>query len=414
MANAPDTAASSATAQIPHMKRNVSVLALCQGYAQTCVTVVISVSALAALLILEDKSLATLPHAFMWVATALAATPASLLMKRYGRRRGFAAGAVFGFAGCMFCTLGLFYGDFWIFIAGTSCMGAFNAFNQYLRFAAAETANDAYRPRAISWVIGGGIIAAFVGGTLAGNTSTLLVPQFMATYIILAVFPILMAITIQFVRMPEAATPPRQAAEKPSTGRPLGEIMKQPAFVVAAIGTSVAWAGMILMMAATPLSMKLCGLETDVPFVIQWHMFAMFAPSFFAGQLISRFGNLNVVMMGFALFFGGIAAGLSGIALTNFFLTNILIGAGWNLMLIGSTSLLVTCHTDAEKGKVQGANDTIAYILAAISSFFAGYLQIEVGWNAVMIAIVPQVLVVGLAVWWMRSVRNRAVSAAAE
>ena len=174
---------------IPHMKRNVSLLALCQGYAQTSVTVVISVSALAALAIVEDKSLATLPHAFMWVATALAATPASLLMRRLGRRSGFAIGSIFGFAGCALCTLGIQYADFWVFIAGTSCMGAFNAFNQYLRFAAAETADDSFRPKAIAFVIGGGIIAAFVGGTLAGKTSQLLVPQFTATYLILAAFP---------------------------------------------------------------------------------------------------------------------------------------------------------------------------------------------------------------------------------
>jgi MFS family permease len=290
-------------------------------------------------------------------------------------------------------------------------MGAFNAFNQYLRFAAAETADDSFRPKAIAFVIGGGIIAAFVGGTLAGKTSQLLVPQFTATYLILAVFPILLAITIQFIRMPEPEAPVRKSAEKRSTGRPLTEIMKQPAFVVAAIGTSVSWAGMILMMAATPLSMKYCGLESDVPFVIQWHMFAMFAPSFIAGSLIIRFGHQKVVMMGFALFFGGIIAGLTGITVANFFVTNVLIGAGWNLMLIGSTALLVTCHTDDEKGKVQGANDTIAYILAAISSFFAGYLQIELGWNAVMIAIIPQVLIVGAAVWWMRTVNARTVAA---
>lgn len=396
---------------VPNMKRNVALLALCQGYAQTCVTVVISVSALAALAILDDKSLATLPHAFMWVATAMAATPASLLMRRYGRRNGFAIGALFGVAGCALCAAGIQYSDFWVFIAGTSCMGAFNAFNQYLRFAAAETANDTFRPKAISLVIGGGIIAAFVGGTLAGKTGSLIVPQFLASYLILAVFPILLAITIQFVRMPNPDAPVRVPGEKKSTGRPLSEIMKQPSFIVAATGTSVAWAGMILMMAATPLSMKLCGLETDVPFVIQWHMFAMFAPSFIAGSLIAKYGYQKVVMLGFILFFGGIAAGLSGITVVHFFITNVLIGAGWNFMLVGATALLVTCHTEEEKGKVQGANDTIAYILAAISSFFAGYLQIEFGWSAVMLAIIPQVLLVGVAVWWMRAAETRTVAA---
>lgn len=396
---------------IPHMKRNVSLLALCQGYAQTSVTVVISVSALAALAIVEDKSLATLPHAFMWVATALAATPASMLMRKFGRRAGFGIGSIFGYAGCILCAIGVDYGEFWVFIAGTSCMGAFNAFNQYLRFAAAETADETFRPKAISLVIGGGIIAAFVGGTLAGQTGSLLSPQFLATYLILAVTPIFLAITIQFVRMPEPDAPVQRPGEKRSTGRPLGEIMKQPAFIVAATGTSVAWAGMILMMAATPLSMKLGGLESDVPFVIQWHMFAMFAPSFIAGSLIAKYGYQKVVMLGFFLFFAGIGAGLSGISVVNFFITNVMIGAGWNFMLVGATALLVTCHTEEEKGKVQGANDTIAYILAAISSFFAGYLQIEFGWNAVMIAIVPQVLLVGASVWWMRAASLRTVAA---
>ena len=136
----------------------------------------------------------------------------------------------------------------------------------------------------------------------------------------------------------------------------------------------------------------------------------MFAPSLFAGQLLARFGNLNVILLGFALFFGGIVAGLLGITLTNFFLTNILIGAGWNLMLIGSTALLVTCHTEEEKGKVQGANDTIAYFLAAVSSFFGGYLQIKLGWNVVMIAIVAQIIIVPVAVLWMRLVNAREVA----
>ena len=223
---------------VPHMKRNVALLALCQGYAQTCVTVVISVSALAALALVEDKSLATLPHAFMWVATALAATPASLLMRRYGRRRGFAYGALLGVAGCGLCAAGIHYGEFWVFVAGTSCMGAFNAFNQYLRFAAAEAADNTFRPKAISLVIGGGIVAAFIGGTLAGKTGSLIVPQFLASYLILAVFPILLAITIQFIRMPEPDAAVRTTPGAASTGRPLLEIMKQPAFIVAATGTS--------------------------------------------------------------------------------------------------------------------------------------------------------------------------------
>ena len=396
---------------VPHMRRNVTLLALCQGYAQTSVTVIISVSALAALTIIEDKSLATLPHAFMWLATALAATPASMLMRKYGRRAGFSIGAIFGYAGCFLCALGLDFGNFWVFIAGTSCMGAFNAFNQYLRFAAAETASKSFRPKAISLVIGGGIIAAFVGGTLAGKTGSLLLPQFLATYLILAVTPLLFAITIQFVRMPEPAAPVRKVDGKQSTGRPLSVIMKQPAFIVAATGTSVAWAGMILMMAATPLSMHHAGLVDDVPFVIQWHMFAMFAPSFIAGSLIGKYGYQKVVILGFILFLGGITAGLMGITVSHYFITNMFIGAGWNFMLIGSTALLVTCHTEEEKGKVQGANDTIAYILSAISSFFAGYLQIEFGWDAVMIAIIPQVLLVGVAVWWMRHAGVRAVPA---
>lgn len=384
-----------------HVKRNVSLLALCQGYAQTSVTVVITVSALAGAMIAEDKALATLPHAFMWVATALAALPASMLMNRFGRRAGFAGGSAFGVVGCGLCALGILAGDFWLFVAGTACMGAFNAFNQYLRFAAAEAADEAFRPKAIALVIGGGVVAAFVGGAIADRTKDLLSPvEFAGTYIVLIAAPLLLAATVQFVRMPRAPRPEPSAA---GPSRPLGEIMRQPAFVAAATGTAAAWAGMILMMAATPLSMRACGLPFgDVTFVIQWHIFAMFAPSFFSGWLVSRFGGPNVILAGFALFAAGVAAGLSGVTLTAFFLTNVLIGAGWNLMVVGSTDLLVSCHRPAEKGKVQGANDTIAYLLAALSSFFAGYLQVEIGWDAVMIAIVPQILLVAAAVGWMR------------
>ena len=136
---------------VPHMKRNVTLLALCQGYAQTSVTVIISVSALAALTIIEDKSLATLPHAFMWLATALAATPASMLMRKYGRRAGFSIGAIFGYAGCFLCALGLDFGNFWVFIAGTSCMGAFNAFNQYLRLRRLKPRRNLSGPRRFLW-----------------------------------------------------------------------------------------------------------------------------------------------------------------------------------------------------------------------------------------------------------------------
>ena len=401
------------TAQTPHMKRNVSLLALCQGYAQTSVTIVVAISALAGAIIAEDKALATLPHAFMWLATALAAMPASLLMKRVGRRAGFAAGSLFGIAGCGLCTLGVYAVDLWIFIAGTSCIGAFNSFNQYLRFAAAEAANEKFRPKAISLVIGGGVLAAFVGGAIANETKDLLAPvEFAGTYVVLAVVPILLAITIQFIRMPEEAPAPVSASGKASTGRPLIEIMRQPAFIVAAVGNAVAWAGMILMMAATPLSMQYCGHEFgDITFVIQWHMFAMFAPSFFAGSLVSRFGNLNVLLIGFVMFVGGIVAGLAGIAVVNFFLTNVMIAVGWNLLLVGSTDLLVSCHTAEEKGKVQGVNDSIAYFLAATSSFFAGYLQIKIGWDAVMVAIIPQALAVGVAVMWMRAFNRRALAA---
>ncbi len=396
------------------MKRNVSLLALSQGYAQTSVTIVIAISALAGAVIAENKALATLPHAFMWAFTALAAMPASLLMKRFGRRGGFSIGSVFGLVGCALCTLGVFLSDLWVFIAGTSSIGAFNAFTQYLRFAAAEASSESFRSRAIALVIGGGVVAAFVGGAIANGTKDLLAPiEFAGTYAVLSVVPILLAITIQFIRMPELEQPSSAGTgTKRTPPRPLMEIARQPAFIVAATGNAVAWAGMILMMAATPLSMAYCGHEFgDVTFVIQWHMFAMFAPSFFSGWLVARYGNVRVIVAGFVLFLGGIAAGLSGVAVTHFFLTNVMIAVGWNLLVVGSTDLLVTCHTDAEKGKVQGFNDSIAYVLAATSSFFAGYLQVQIGWDAVMIAIIPQALLVGAAVLWMRLSQRPAVSA---
>ena len=394
---------------IPHMKRNVALLSLCQGYAQTSVTVVISVSALASLLILEDKSLAN---------------AAACLHVGGDRAYGYAGVAVdeeiwpsrwvchridFWLARLRVLYDRTLYQRFLGVYRRNVVFWRLNAFNQYLRFAQPKplTTNSVQgdivgdrrrhpggvRWRHACWQYGQPDVAA-VCCHLHHSRVT----------------PILFAITIQFVKMPEPEKPPPvEEKEKKSSGRPLGQIMKQPAFVVAAIGTSVSWAGMILMMAATPLSMKACGLIDDVPFVIQWHMFAMFAPSFFAGQLVSRFGNLNVIMMGSACS-GGHCFRSDG-HYTGQFLRHEYGDRGG---LEPDADRLHFAVSDVphgrRKGQGTGANDTIAYGLAAISSF-AGYLQIEIGWNAVMIAIVPQIVIVALVVWWMRSFNARTVVA---
>lgn len=390
------------------VKKNVGLLSLCQGLSNVSVTMVISVSALTGFMLAEDKGLATLPHALMWSTTMATSPLAAALFRRIGRKRGFVAGALIGVLGALVCTYGAMAGLFWVFTAGIMLMGAFNSFAMFYRFAAAEAADEAFRAKAIALVIGGGVIAAFAGGWIADQSFDILPVLYAGTFLVLTLVPLALIATVLFVDFPPE---PDRSEVRPT--RPLAEITADPRFRVAVLAGVISWGGMVMIMTATPISMKLCGLpfKPDVTQVIQWHIFAMFAPSFFSGWLIARFGVFNVMGVGLALFALSVAVAVSGVSFAHFWIMNFLIGAGWNFLFVGATELLSRCHTPAERDKVQGLNDFIVFGSAALASFLAGFVlnsfapDAASGWNAVNFINIPGVLLVGGAMLLLRRAR---------
>lgn len=391
------------------VRKNVGLLSLCQGLSNVSVTMVISVSALTAYMLLENKSLATLPHAMMWSTTMVTSPLAAMLFQRAGRRVGFIAGALLGIVGALVSAYGTTIGSFWIFNSGIMLLGAFNSFAMFYRFAASEAADEAFRAKAIALVIGGGVIAAFIGGAIADHTFDILAVRFTGTYVAIAAVPIFMVLTLFFV---DFRPPPKK--EEVGTARPLSEIARDPRFRVAVLAGVISWAGMVLIMTATPLSMKLSGhqFRPDITGVIQWHIFAMFAPSFFSGWMIGRFGVLNVMLAGVVLFAASIVVAVSGNGVANYWIMNFLIGAGWNLMFVAATELLAQCHSPAERNKVQGLNDFIVFGSVAAASFLSGYVHHIAGWNAVNYINIGGIVAVGAAVLWLA--RSQRTSVAAE
>jgi MFS family permease len=384
---------------VSHVKKNVMLLALCQGLVTTATTTVITVSALAGALLAEDKSLATMPHSMMWIGTMATSMPAALLMRRIGRRNGFLLGALIGVVGALVGAYGLFHGSFWTFCTATLILGGFNSIGMFYRFAASEAADASYRAKAISLVIGGGVVAAIVGPELAVWSKDMFAPiEFAGTYVVIVALPVLLMATLAFIEFPAAS-----AAQRGPTGRPLMEIMRQPAVRVAFLGGMISWGGMVLIMTATPLSVVACGHTfADSAFVIQWHVVGMFAPSFFTGGLIARLGTKRVIYDGLALFTVSVAVALSGVTVAHFWLMNFLIGAGWNLMFVGATDLLAQCHTPAERAKVQGFNDFMVFGTVALATFISGVAHHLWGWDAVVLLLLPMIALLGLAVAMLR------------
>lgn len=389
-------------------KRTVAQLCLAQALGQTFAGMILSTTALVGAMLATDKSLATLPHALGWVSVAICAIPASQLMRRIGRRMGFIVGALIGIVGATIAGYGIYIGDFWMFAAGTITLGGFNSINLLYRFAAAEAAPEAWRARAISFVLAGSVVAAFVGPELAKRTKDLLAVEFAGTYFALAALPLLMIAVM-------AVTPLGKPIEstKRRAGRPLGEIARQPKFIVAVLGAMIGWGVMSLMMTATPLSMIACGHDfNDAAFVVQWHILGMYAPSFFTGSLITRFGAPRVMLVGALFQFFCVGAALGGVEVWNFWLANVLVGMGWNFLFVSGTALLTETHTVEERAKVQGFNDFLIFGVVSTTAFTSGWLQNAFGWDVVNYSVVPLILVVIAGALWLGT--RRTVPAAAE
>ncbi len=380
------------------MKRNIALLALCQAIMMTCMSMAVTSAALVGAALATDPSLSTVPLATLFLATMLTSVPASLLMRRVGRREGFMIGNFIGVAGALLAGYAIAEGSFALFCVAIALLGVFNGFGIYYRFAAADAADEVFRSRAISYVMAGGVVAAFLGPNLANWTRDLLQAPFAASYGSLAVLIVLALVALTFVRIPEP-----EVGKPGESGRTLAKITRQPVFVVAALGAMLGYGIMSLVMTATPLAMEVCGQPfNETAFVVQWHVFAMFAPSFLTGDLIKRFGELNVMLWGALLNMGCVAVNLSGDTVTHFWLALFMLGIGWNFLFVAGTSLLTRAYRPEEKAKVQALNDFLVFTTVTIASLSAGALQFHIGWRAVNEGVVPLIGIILMAVLWLK------------
>lgn len=379
--------------------RNVGLLCATQALLFTNNTILISINGLAGYALASDKSLATLPVTAYVVGAALTTMPVSQLMRRVGRTNGFSIGTLIGILGALICGLAVYSHDFWMLCAGTLVMGIYNASGQYYRFAAADVASADFKSKAISLVMAGGLVGGILGPQTSKLTKDILPAEFLGSYLALIGFCVV-ALALQ--RMMDI--PRLTAAEQKDQGRPLAEIARQPAFIVAVLSAMIGYGVMNLLMTATPLAMKSCAHPfSDAAFVIQWHVIAMFAPSFVTGSLIKRFGVRTIMFTGVLLSLCCVAIALGGVDVMHFWIALMLIGVGWNFMYLGGTTLLTETHTTAEKAKAQGANDMAVFITMAISSASSGWLFSAKGWEIMNYGAIPFLLAVGLAILFLKS-----------
>jgi MFS family permease len=385
-------------------RRTVLMLAICQALSMTGASIVGTTGAIVGNMLTPDKALSTLPIAVQMTGLMTATIPAALLMARIGRRPGFWIGASLGVTGAMIATLAIFRADFVLFCVGTYFIGIHNGVVQQYRFAAAEVADDAFRSKAISLVLAGGVVSALFGPETAKWSRDLFAPAlFAGCYAMIVGLCVAAAILIYFVDLPKPAPPVFGRR-----GRPLAGIAAQPVFIAAAAAAMVGYGVMSLVMTATPIAMLDCGHEfTAAAFVIQWHSLGMYAPSFVTGHLITRFGLIRILLTGAALLLACCLINLAGLGTINFWAANVVLGIGWNFLFIGATTLLTRAYTGEEKAKVQALNDFLVFGTVALSSFASGALLNGVGWGVVQIAIMPFVAAAAGAVLWLRTRRGR-------
>jgi len=376
-------------------RRTVLLLALCQSLAMTGNSILGTTAAIVGNLLVADKTLSTLPVALQMTGTMLATIPAAFLMARIGRRGGFWTGAAIGVAGAAIATLAIFADSFTIFCAGTMLIGANTGFVQQYRFAASEAAADAFRSKAISLVLAGGVVSGLFGPATAKWSRDLFAPvMFAGCYAIIAALYLASAVLLCLARLPKPAAPALR-----NGGRPLIEIAAQPIFVVAAIAGMVGYGVMSAIMTVTPIAMLGCGFAfVDAAFVIQWHALGMYVPSFITGHLISRFGVTTILLVGAGLLLACCGINLLGVGELNFWSALVLLGIGWNFLFVGATTLLTRSYDARETAKVQALNDFLIFGTVALSSFSSGALLTGFGWSMVQLAVLPLVVIATVAV----------------
>jgi MFS family permease len=389
-------------------RRNVGLLAACQAMLFTNNSTLIAINGLAGLALAPYKGFATLPVTCWVLGGALATMPASLHMKRVGRKRGLMSGTFWGIVGALICASAIWAQNFWLLCFGTLVWGVYNAYGQYYRFAAADVAPPDFKATAISLVLAGGLVGGIVGPSTSRITVDMLGPKFMGAYLVLIGFALITMALLSFMRIPNPTS-----AEKSLPGRSLWEIAAQPKFIVAVLSGAVGYGVMNFLMTSTPIAMQVCGHPFgDAAFVISSHVVGMFAPSFITGPLIKRVGVLPVMLTGALINFVTIGIALSGISVAHFWWALVLLGVGWNFLYIGATALLTETYRPEERAKAQGANDQAIFIMMVISSFTSGMTVTAAGWERVNLFALPLVALVAAAITWF-AIQQRAAKAAA-
>ncbi len=384
-------------------KKNVAVLAGCQGLLQTQTSVMVTVNALAGYALATDKTLATLPVTMYFVGSALSTLPLSYIMKHTSRRAGFTGGAACAILGAFLCAWAMVTRDFWLLCAGVMVLGIYTAAGRMYRFAATDIAPADFKGKAISLVLAGGIIGGFLGPETTKLTKDLAAGySYAGTYFSLALFALLTILLLRWLAIPRLTE-----TERKDAGRPLAEIARQPAFFIAVLCGTLGYGVMNLLMTATPLAMMATHHPfADAAFVIQWHVVAMYAPSFVTGTLIQRVGLFPVMLAGVVLEATCVAIALSGVDVMNFWLALVLLGVGWNFIFVGATTLLTESHTSAERAKVQGVNEMAILFTMVASSFSSGALFTYQGWQAMNLAALPFLALAGAGIVWLAVVRR--------
>ncbi len=386
-------------------RRNVLVLATCQMLFGASRSLLIATAPLVAYAIGANKALATLPTSLVIVGTAVMTIPASLFMRRVGRRLGFLTGTAVAAAGGAVCALGAIRADFWLFAAGALVFGMSAGFSQLYRFAAADTAGPDYRSKAISLVLAGGVVAAFVGPELAKAGKDMVAhAEFAGGYLLLIGATALTALVLAFLRIP-----PLTRTEREGPQRPLSVIMTQPVFIAATLAAAIAQGVMSFLMTATPIAMRQCNFPfADTALVIEWHIFAMFAPGFVTGSLIRRFGEIRIIAAGILLQLVCVGFALSGQSVMDFWAAMVLLGLGWNFAFTGGTALMTQAYTVSERAKTQGATNFVIYAFVALLSLSSGALIHYFGWMWVNLGALPLIAVSGGAILWYAERRRHA------
>jgi len=388
------------TSKHPLLNKNLVLLIICQGLFLTNNVTFIAINGLVGLSLAPVGWMATLPVMGYVVGGAFSTSIVAKSQNHFGRKISFQLGLLVAMLSALLCAYAAVSRNFWLLVAGTFIAGYYSANGQLYRFAAAELTEVSQRDKAVSWVLAGGILGAVIGPNLASWTRDLFDTAFLGAYLTLSIAALIGILVMQCIHFPEEYKTKHSLAD----GRPLKVILEQPVFMVAIIGAALGYGVMNLLMAATPLAMQICGLPfSDTALVLEWHVIGMFAPGFFTGSLIQRFGTLKIMGVGVLLNLICIVIALTGTDLHQFLIALFLLGVGWNFLFTGSTSLAMTAYKPNERDKAQASINFFVFGTMAFTSFGSGALITSQGWNILNIGSLIPVIVTALALIWLAS-----------